>query len=132
MSYNLALQAQQKWVQRDLEDQIAEEKATLASEQNKKSHMARQTKEIKIPEVLELMKKGYVRYKKDDEGFGSIQEHYGLTNIEVAEVSRHPKLKGIKTKFPSRIKLIDEEQPKKEEVKTEEPQDSKAEDDVFS
>jgi hypothetical protein len=117
------------WVQRDLEDLIAEEKAALESAKNKKSNMARQVKEIKIPEILGLLAKGYVRYKKDDEGFGSIQEHYELTGVEVAEVFRHPKLKGVKTKFPSRIKLIDEpeapEQP--QTIETEQP---KA-DDVF-
>lgn len=122
-----------RWVQRDLEDQIAEEKAALLSAQNKTSNMAREEKKISIPEVLDLMKKGYTRYKKDDEGFGSIQEHYGLTAVEMAEVSRHPKLKGIKTKFPSRIRLIDDEEPKKDKEPQDEPTPQRpAEDDVFS
>jgi len=121
------------WIQRDLEDQIAEEKAAQTSAQNQKSNMARQTKDIKIPEVLELLKKGYTRYKKDDQGFGSIQEHYSLTIVEMAEVARHPKLRGKKTKFPSRIRLIDEDEAlKQEETKADEPEVRQAEDDVFS
>lgn len=78
---------------------------------SKSEIMAEQTneREIKIPEVIELLKKGYTRYKKDDKGFGSIQEKYDLSFSEVRELFSYDKLRGVKTKTPSRLKIIDTE-----------------------
>jgi hypothetical protein len=42
---------------------------------------------IKVQDVLELLKKGYTRYEKDNKGYGSIQTHYGLTGVQVKDYS---------------------------------------------
>jgi hypothetical protein len=112
------------------------------SQLTKKRNMARQIKEIKVPEVLKMLETGHTRYKKDDAGFGSIQEKLGLTVAEVQEIFKHSKLANKKTKFPSRIKLIDEDGPAvvttapeelpKVEQKEEKKEEPKKEDDVFS
>lgn len=112
------------------------------SQLTKKCNMARQTKEIKVPEVLKMLETGHTRYKRDDQGLGNIQEKLGLTIAEVQEIFKHPKLANKKTKFPSRIKLIDDDEPvvvkttpvevPKEEKKEEPKEEPKKEDDVFS
>lgn len=76
---------------------------------------------IKVQEVLELLKKGYTRYSKDDLGKGSIQAHYGMKEAHVKELFMHPKLKQRKTIKPKghAFILIDEEEttsPAPEEV----------------
>lgn len=66
---------------------------------------------VVVQKILELLKKGYTRYTKDDLGYGSIQAHYGLTNVEMAKICKHPKLKAKKTIIPrDNFILIDEEE----------------------
>lgn len=64
--------------------------------------------EIVVQDIIELMDKGYSRFEKDDEGFGSIQKHYNLTAGEVREIFAHPKLAKVKKRRP-KIVLIDKE-----------------------
>jgi hypothetical protein len=102
------------WLQllREMSDETATEYIEgLKLKTSKSEIMAEQTnqREIKIPEVIELLKKGYTRYKKDDKGFGSIQEKYDLSFSEVRELFGYDKLRGVKTKTPSRLKIIDGE-----------------------
>ncbi len=55
--------------------------------------------QIKISEIKELLKNGYVRYKKDNvDSVGSIEEHYNLTASQVKEIFRIPKLRGLRTR----------------------------------
>jgi hypothetical protein len=62
--------------------------------------MSSTKKQIVVQDVLELLKKGYTRYTKDDAGFGSIQNHYGLTGVQVKRLFLNPKLKARKTILP--------------------------------
>lgn len=64
-------------------------------------------KEIKVSEVLNHLKNGVTRWKKEDLGFGSLEEIYGLTFTEVKELIDHPKIKGVKTKIPT-MRIIDD------------------------
>ena len=64
-------------------------------------------KEIKVSEVLNYLKNGVTRWKKEDLGFGSLEEIYGLTFTEVKELIDHPKIKGVKTKIPT-MRIIDD------------------------
>ncbi len=87
----------------------------IAQENENQQIMANETRggsppqvpEIKITEVISLLKKGYSRYRKDNKGYGSIQEKYGLSVNQIKELFSHEGLKGLKTKLPG-IKVIDD------------------------
>lgn len=64
-------------------------------------------KKIGLLAVREDLKNGLTRWKKDDLGFGNIEEKYSLTFSEMKILIQHPKMRGIKTKVPSII-LIDD------------------------
>lgn len=64
-------------------------------------------KTIKVSEILSDLKSGVHRYKKDDVGFGSLEEKYDLTFTELKQIINHPKIKGIKTQIPS-LQIIDD------------------------
>ena len=51
-------------------------------------------------DVLDLLKKGYTRYEKDNKGFGSIEAHYGLSGAAVKRLFLDPTLKQRKTILP--------------------------------
>lgn len=69
--------------------------------------MPNELKEIKVSEVLLHLKNGVTRWKKEDLGFGSLEEIYDLSFTEVKELINHPKIKGVKTKIPT-LKIIDD------------------------
>lgn len=109
-----------KWVQRDLEDQISEEKNEIQDKNFiylKTNHLktksmsdtAQATRpQVKISEVIELLGKGYSRLEKGNKnGIGSIQAHYKLAPSQVKELFEHPKLKGKKSK-PAPVDIIDD------------------------
>lgn len=53
-----------------------------------------------ISEVLGMLKRGYARTTTDksyDANVGTIAEFYGMSDNEIKELFRHPKLKGKKT-----------------------------------
>lgn len=58
---------------------------------------------IKVEDVLVMLKKGYTRYQKNDKGFGSIQEHYGINAASVTKLFKTEGLKFRKTISPSFI-----------------------------
>lgn len=60
----------------------------------------RQIPEIKASEVRDLLKNGVTRFKADDEGFGSIEEKYNLTQAGVRRLFQNEELKGLKTIVP--------------------------------
>lgn len=60
----------------------------------------RQIPEIRASEVRDLLKNGVTRFKADDEGFGSIEEKYNLTQAGVRRLFQNEELKGLKTIFP--------------------------------
>jgi hypothetical protein len=113
-----------RYIQRDLEDQIREEKSRsnerIKCSFNQFSNQSLKTKsmsttqtapataegnapkkEVSLSEVLGLLAKGYTRRAKADKGFGSIEAHFGLTASQVKELFNHPKLKGRKAKLVS-------------------------------
>lgn len=71
-------------------------------------------KEIRISELINDLKSGITRYKKEDLGFGSIEEKYSLTFTELRQIIAHPKLKGIRVSIPSYI-LIDDTEDQEED-----------------
>jgi len=91
------------WFQRDIEDQIREEKELLTKNRNNMSTEVTGATEkvVDVQDVLGYLKLGYSRYKKDDLGHGSVQAHYGLTAAECKELFSHPLIKRIKTKVPT-------------------------------
>lgn len=101
------------YVQRDLEDQIEEEYKsngkTYDRTDKKSSNMStQQTPTVVVQDVLDLLKKGYTRLTKDDRGYGSIQEHYKLTGVQIKELFNHPKLRQRKTILPkTSLNIID-------------------------
>ena len=73
-------------------------------------------KQIKLSEVIQLLKSGYTRLPRDERALGNIKEHFGLSHTELKELFSHSKLKGIKTRFPS-IQIIDDiEETKEQEI----------------
>lgn len=67
-------------------------------------------KVIKISELINDLKSGVTRLKKEDLGFGSIEEKYSLTFTEIREIIAHPKLKGIRVSIPSYVLIDDTEE----------------------
>lgn len=95
------------YVQTDLEDQIEEEYASQGRIYNRTNQQPMAT--ITTSGVLADLKSGYTRFKKDDKGFGSIEEKYGLTVIEVKELFQTESLKARKTVEPRRkLEIIDD------------------------
>lgn len=76
-------------------------------------------KEIRISELINDLKSGITRYKKEDLGFGSIEEKYSLTFTELRQIIAHPKLKGIRVSIPSYI-LIDDTEDQDEDTEVSE------------
>jgi dimeric dUTPase (all-alpha-NTP-PPase superfamily) len=55
------------------------------------------TKELKITvsSLANDLRSGLTWYKKDDIGYGSIQEKYEARDFQIQMISQHPKLQGI-------------------------------------
>lgn len=66
-------------------------------------------------QILDLLRQGYVRYKRDDDGngLGSIEEVTGLRPCSLKEVFKHPRLVNIPVKVPLYI-LVDDFEPEDE------------------
>lgn len=66
-------------------------------------------KRISGQAILDLLKQGYVRFKKDDDGngLGSVEEETGLSIAALKEILAHPRLKNIRVKVPTYIFLDD-------------------------
>jgi hypothetical protein len=48
--------------------------------------------------ILEYLNSGLTWYKKDDVGYGSIEEKYSANPSQIAIIRKHPSFKGVKTK----------------------------------
>ena len=55
--------------------------------------------ELYVSTLLEDLKGGLSWYKKDDQGFGSIQEKYDASDNEVLAIKNHPALKNAEPTF---------------------------------
>lgn len=65
-------------------------------------------KQVRISEVLSLLKQGYTRLEKDASEPGkSIEVYYDLPGSKVSDIFKHPKLKFQKTDHHS-FELIDD------------------------
>jgi hypothetical protein len=53
--------------------------------------------EIYVSQVLEDLNNGLTWLKKDDLGYGSIQEKYNAKDQQIAMIRKHPKLKDAET-----------------------------------
>lgn len=96
-----------QYVQRDLEDQIEEEYTKRGKQYQRTQKQEKMA--ISTKEVAKLLKEGYTRYKKDDKGYGSIQEKYDLSGLEVVELFTTPSIKYMKTVFPRKgLEIIDD------------------------
>lgn len=51
--------------------------------------------DVRISEVLELLRKGYVRSKQSDKGTGSLEEYYNLNARQKKELFSNPKVKNF-------------------------------------
>jgi len=56
--------------------------------------------EIRASEVIDALQNGVTRFKADDEGYGSIEEKYGLSPAGVRRLFKNETLKGLKTIMP--------------------------------
>lgn len=64
---------------------------------------------VKVSSILQDLENGMTRYKGQmgyDETRGSIEEKYGLSQYEVAELFKHPQLKGRKTKKVKAVSFV--------------------------
>lgn len=111
-----------KYVQRDLEDQISEEYQNKGLIYNRTS-MSKTIPVIDPKEVLDLIEKGYSRLEADDDGYGSIQAKYNLSNADVKRLFSHPLLKNKKRRVPGFV--FADEVAKPTEVEAPKEQDGK-------
>lgn len=59
--------------------------------------MAVEKVQLGVTAIKELLDNGYTWLKKDDLGFGSIQEKYQASEVQIATIRKHPLLKDLET-----------------------------------
>ena len=71
----------------------------LTGKKQKKNNMAIQKEEVSIDvkDIIELLHSGYTWYKKDDLGYGSIQEKYNALDMHIRVIQKHPELQNVDT-----------------------------------
>lgn len=57
--------------------------------------MSKNTVDLTVSQLIEDLSNGLTWLKKEDEGFGSIQEKYQANDIQIKTIQKHPKLVGI-------------------------------------
>ena len=53
--------------------------------------------QLGVSAIKDLLDNGYTWLKKDDLGFGSIQEKYQASDVQIAAIRKHPALKDLET-----------------------------------
>lgn len=81
--------------------------------------MAIEKVQLGVTAIKELLENGYTWFKKDDLGFGSIQEKYQASDTQVAAIRKHPSLKNLET--IARIFVIIDDTKNETPVQTKEP-----------
>lgn len=71
------------------------------------SEMKQFANELSGKQIRRDLEGGMTRYKKNDMGWGSIEEKYGMTPKEVEIFFRNPKISELRT-IPQRFILIDD------------------------
>lgn len=51
--------------------------------------------DLKLSILLEDLNNGYTWFKKEDVGYGSIQEKYNATDYQIEHIKKHPQLKNV-------------------------------------
>jgi hypothetical protein len=59
--------------------------------------MAVEKVQLGVSAIKELLDNGYTWLKKDDLGFGSIQEKYMASDVQINTIRKHPALKDLET-----------------------------------
>lgn len=72
--------------------------------------VGRERRVIDINLVVADLKAGMTRYKKEDIGFGSIEEKYNLSKSDMRIICAHSKIKGKKVRVPSTVVVVDSEE----------------------
>lgn len=70
--------------------------------------------ELYVSTLLEDLKGGLSWYKKDDQGFGSVQEKYDASDSEVLAIKNHPALKNVEPTFRVFVVIDDTKEGTKE------------------
>ena len=99
--------------------------------------MAVKKVDMYVSEVINDLNNGFTWLKKDDLGYGSIEEKYGANPVQIATIRKHPSLKNAETNIVI-FNVVDDvdvvEEPiiveKAETVKTETVEPTK--EDVFA
>ena len=52
---------------------------------------------VDVQDIIELLHSGYTWFKKDDLGYGSIQEKFNALDIHIKTIQKHPDLKDVDT-----------------------------------
>ena len=52
---------------------------------------------VDVQDIIDLLHSGYTWFKKDDLGYGSIQEKYNALDIHIKTIQKHPELKDVDT-----------------------------------
>lgn len=53
--------------------------------------------QLTVSSIIDLLNNGYTWFKKDDLGYGSIQEKFQATDVQVHTIRKHPALKDADT-----------------------------------
>jgi hypothetical protein len=64
-------------------------------------------KEVRISQILEDLRSGLTKWKKDDIVFGSLEKKYNLLPQEAIELFSHPKIKTVESKIPTFV-IVDD------------------------
>lgn len=59
--------------------------------------MAIEKVQLGVTAIQDLLNNGYTWLKKDDLGYGSIQEKFQASDIQIATIRKHPLLKDLET-----------------------------------
>jgi hypothetical protein len=65
------------------------------------------TKQVTLTQVVEDLRSGLSRWKKDDIGFGSLEKKYNLTLQEAIQLFAHPKIKDVESRIPTFV-IVDD------------------------
>lgn len=79
--------------------------------------------ELHVSKILEDLDNGLTWLKKDDAGYGSIQEKYNAKDQQIAVIRKHPKLKDAETSLTV-FTVIDDTDERTTTVSTSKPVDA--------
>lgn len=82
--------------------------------------MAVEKVQLGVSAIKELLDNGYTWLKKDDLGFGSIQEKYQASDVQIQTIRKHPMLKDLETTARIFV-IIDDTKANETTLETKEP-----------